>query len=611
MICQSPIQRKHDHFVWRVTRYTFLIILVLYLSPILQATYTNIEFINKIKACKSNQWQNAVQIIEQMPEVDRFAISSAITICGRDGQWQKALELFGLIQEPDLPLQHAILGALQKSGQGNKAEELLCTHRRNRGCPDQHSINLVLLACRHDWESAVRVLKLTKTWMMETTGEIPELSTYISVIRACGDDKAFDHAFSVIREMRSHYIHGDNRGKNNEIIAEIEGNIYRQFSKEWLLKLKEIIEHDNQLPAVDKDATTELICALGCAADEGIMPSFSLSGARSGYTIDKLVSRTSRIADLLLEAFPSEHGSDDLYQMLSSRIISLGGGPGFDFLGACLLGNYILCAEGIEKGRLSSIPIDTVVLDYEPGWREYNTAMLHAVNQHPYRCASATEPSQYTSRFGTCDITMSLYDPTNAELKLALGATEDSSPQKPVLVIAAYVVAENALLLRRQNFELFRNLLQISPIGSAILFVETTHRLWPEILQAAYEGADADATQADLQVSFPRVSCKRGFAMCIRKVSIPLKECSEKLPLSSEVDSIDWLISRMRGSPEKNIEMVRMFHAHNEEHQQRLHNQATRRQADLEKEILRQQRRMERKKELLLAKDTAIKCTST
>jgi hypothetical protein len=152
--------------IQKETSWSAILILISFLLMLSVAT-SNTDFICKIKTCKPNQWQMASQIIGKMPEINRFAASSSIAICGRHREWQSALALYRRISDPDLPLLHAALGALQKSDQGRVAEQLLWEFKWTNGYPDSHSLNLVLLAYRQDWKNALRVLGTVKTLMVE------------------------------------------------------------------------------------------------------------------------------------------------------------------------------------------------------------------------------------------------------------------------------------------------------------------------------------------------------------------------------------------------------------------------------------------------------------
>ena len=57
-----------------------------------------------------------------------------------------------------------------------------------------------------------------------------------------------------------------------------------------------------------------------------------------------------------------------------------------------------------------------------------------------------------------------------------------------MLVVASYVVAENAVRLRAGGFVFFRDAARISPAGSLFVLTETSHHMWPELLRAACEG---------------------------------------------------------------------------------------------------------------------------
>jgi hypothetical protein len=85
-------------------------------------------YVNAIRSCGADGGA-AVEILQQMTSTlgssDMFAVSTALAVCGKGGDWRKALELFESISEPDVVSFHAVLSALQRSGRGVEAEEML------------------------------------------------------------------------------------------------------------------------------------------------------------------------------------------------------------------------------------------------------------------------------------------------------------------------------------------------------------------------------------------------------------------------------------------------------------------------------------------------------
>ena len=110
--------------------------------------------------------------------------------------------------------------------------------------------------------------------------------------------------------------------------------------------------------------------------------------------------------------------------------------------------------------------------------------------------------------YSHCDLTESMSHPSNSFI-------DDISD--PTLFVASYCVAENAKALRKHQFRFFSSLFTQIPTNSVLLVIETTHRLYPEIIKAAFEGIE---DSSDLDIIFPRIShsFRHGYALCIQKV---------------------------------------------------------------------------------------------
>ena len=287
---------------------------------------------------------------------------------------------------------------------------------------------------------------------------------------------------------------------------------------------------------------------LGVAADIGIMPSFQNHQARIGYSLE-FFCRARSLAEFFLETsvdiiyadaadqdnnkYPkfwsntlinnecpilaSSTSSSPLSPSLSSEttttyeIVSLGGGPGFDFVGVALAATFSWYAQSNDNANSCSnnMNIHVSVLDYEEGWKDLVNAMDGStrnilttvpVPSSSLSTAATTLPSLSCDWGGKCDITKSLlHDPVNVHcLKLVHGRgdaeknnsndDEDGTAQPPPtaspakLWICQYCVAENAELLRKSNFVFFKELIEVIPVGTLLLLTEVVPRLWPEFV---------------------------------------------------------------------------------------------------------------------------------
>ena len=241
------------------------------------------------------------------------------------------------------------------------------------------------------------------------------------------------------------------------------------------------------------------------------------------------------------------------------RVLSIGGGPGFDLASVAVLADFSRLGDEVQRrregggnadgpggaaarspiaGRGGGCGVEALILDYEEGWEDCVAALEAAV------CSSGGSPAKHRAQFGRCDITAPLSAPVNAKAlrfsadgggaqgageaaAAAAAAAPAAAAAAPLLVVASYVVAENAVALRSGGFAFVEGLLGGSPAGSAFLFAETTHRLWPDVLAAAYRGLDRrpigtrqqQPSPCRLEVAFPTIPGRRGVALFMRKAA--------------------------------------------------------------------------------------------
>ena len=108
------------------------------------------------------------------------------------------------------------------------------------------------------------------------------------------------------------------------------------------------------------------------------------------------------------------------------------------------------------------------VYEYEPRWESVVSSVEHATHR-------ALGNSRHACDFGRCDITLSLADVMNAEVATATNESQNK------LFACSYCVAENAVALRNQDYIFFRELFEESDDGAVFLFLDISHRLWPEL----------------------------------------------------------------------------------------------------------------------------------
>jgi hypothetical protein len=289
------------------------------------------------------------------------------------------------------------------------------------------------------------------------------------------------------------------------------------------------------LPAPPDDGRfEELHRALGVASDEGCVVAdggglFGDPGARSGYALGFLHARATNLADLLFDAWNGGGGGDDgggglpdFWTEGSNReespmpggaggrtggddavgrggllrsspppssssysVVSLGGGPGFDYVGIALAASFCSqCRRSSSSGggggaspRPDGMPttITVAILDIEEGWRD----VVGAVGESARRVlgggpddAATVASSTRVVWGGRCDIARSLYDPINSDCLDLVGDAR--------LYAIQYCVGENASLIRASDHAFFRELFDASMPGSAFVFTEAHPRAWPD-----------------------------------------------------------------------------------------------------------------------------------
>ena len=253
-----------------------------------------------------------------------------------------------------------------------------------------------------------------------------------------------------------------------------------QIFKFVLEDLKERLE----LPYdVDSQAAALLETQLGIGATAGTQPDFTHPGALAGYTLTHIRSRPRRLASLLFHPQIGKFTPRDAWSWLTPALerilhnpernhiglLSLGGGPGYDYAGV-----KALCAV-----TNPCVAVTGHILDYEPAWSPLVDAVAEAVGSAPHL---VTKDDRVIP--GTCDITLPLESEPNAPVLSALDTSALS------LVVASFVVEENRLALRQSDYIFFRQLLQaLSQQDSQVLFVitETTERQWPDFVRIVQE----------------------------------------------------------------------------------------------------------------------------
>jgi hypothetical protein len=316
-------------------------------------------------------------------------------------------------------------------------------------------------------------------------------------------------------------------------------SIREDLGEHLLLQETSSENHDDEQEKEMREAFEKLFFDLGVAADEGTMPSFESGAARKGYALE-FFCRGRALAEFFLET-PLEAGdnSDEgvyprfwtqslrspecpilaasasthrkTVSLLSEEpkpteasstyeIVSLGGGPGFDFVGVALAAAFSFHSTTpiSTATTLPSPNIHVTAMDYEEGWSDLVSAMDRSTrnllnplslttNDDDDSFAASNVPAMSCDWGGKCDITKSiLHEPVNANCKrLLLGGNTREKASK--LWICQYCVAENAKALRESDYVFLKELVQEMPKGTMVLLTEVVPRLWPEMVRMLHK----------------------------------------------------------------------------------------------------------------------------
>ena len=299
------------------------------------------------------------------------------------------------------------------------------------------------------------------------------------------------------------------------ITRKVPGSL--QYQKTWITWSTLAIEHirydfSRRLPhPADRTATRALEHELALVGDTGVVqPSlFGDPGSRSGYALD-FFGRVRRLADTVLFVRQQQDDEvvvkliqDALLQLLSTsedrrggvdgsyecRVASIGGGPGYDYVGLCLVATFLSFSTG-QRG----FPIQVTVFDNEVGWSDLVECMEQSTNRIMRQLHSEGNSCSFG---GGCDITKGMDDSVNHRFRDVIAVSK--------IIICQYCIAENAVALRESAFIFFRELFARANEGTIFVFTETTHRLWPDLV---------DQLATGFEVAFVK---NRSFQLLIRK----------------------------------------------------------------------------------------------
>ena len=478
-----------------------------------------------------------------------YEASRAMSLHAKAGEWAAALAILDALEAPDTACYHAALAACERAGRPAEAFALLDEMQRT-------SVPLTAACFTSAGRAAAAAGRFSDALeAFERIGQrgLPcGFSDYRAALVACSRGGGGDAADLASRAMAL-----ARRPAQREWL-------WKQWRAARLLQLEASLRAQLGRRGLQPDATatSDLHRALKVAAKSGRMPSFESSGGRTGYTVQHLQHRVAKSVDTLRLDQPAwlGHAVDavlDGGQMLAS----VGGGPGYDHAALRLLqlwraetgGAGEAEPEGGSATAMSTAAVDGVdgaaphpashgdrgeatrvaepaeprgaapaassasalslVLDYELGWQAEFDALVAAVDETTHLAAgSALAPR--AAHFGRTDITQPLDAPSNQALHTHLSDVR--------LVVASYVVAENAVALEGNGFAFFEGLLREAAVGTVLLVLETTHRSFGHVVAAAQRGVDGAADTSGrplaLQVECPWVHSNGGFSLLLHKM---------------------------------------------------------------------------------------------
>ena len=203
----------------------------------------------------------------------------------------------------------------------------------------------------------------------------------------------------------------------------------------------------------------------------------------------------------------------------SYNVVSLGGGPGFDYVGIALATSFCSNHRQSSSSEMDvreehtgdNVQINVSIFDHEEGWED----VVHAMGDTVNRVLGNTTGNTNCIWGGRCDITKSLLnDPINAaclDLIYSNGRDDDA----PGLYVCQYCIGENAIEMRASDHVFFRELFDVAKFGSTFVFTEAHPRTWPDFYNL-FEEKERGSSNYRMEMGFH----KNGRRMLLRKIRI-------------------------------------------------------------------------------------------
>ena len=490
-----------------------------------------------------------------------YTYATAVSVCGKGDRWQEAIGLLDSMEAdglaPDRACFNAALAAAARARRPAEARALLKRMVDSGLEPAASSYVAVARAAMHANEFHAALATIEELRQAAQPVEFPALQVELVANEGLLTQTA-DGPSSAARHQRIAELVSESLKLHQATpLKEADATwLWRLYARTTLRAIRTRVATGTGLSssrrrAVDHEATSRLLAALSASASSGEMPRFDEAGALAGYTTFHLINRAGKVADLLrvaasskrrlsvaspswsavpsavLSAVPSAlpsvvapaHGCSGApcrapVGLAPSVVVSLGGGPAYDFAALAMLRAY----EAMEAGTGEGEPLQVHVLDFELGWK----ADAEAVSEATCTVLSTTlrrgggggdgiggrlsgrldNGVAHQMLFGKCDLTQPLEAVSNAAVRSALPHAR--------LFICSYVICENAQRLRATGYTFFADLMAAAAPGTVLAFSETTHRQFPELIEAARRGVVAGGGASVLETSLPSLKGKGG-----------------------------------------------------------------------------------------------------
>jgi hypothetical protein len=336
-----------------------------------------------------------------------------------------------------------------------------------------------------------------------------ECRRHLSLLSADAQTEADDDdEFLVNRKQLQH--------RNNAIIEDTYRaivDVVLPTSESSLVTQDDLRQYIKQMKRASQCSTgNDLIAGLKRATHAGERPPFSDDDARVHYVHEYAPQRCLTFSVALYDRICNRVFSSlliDHDQQSPVYALSIGGGPGFDFIALLLLGVHLLELHKYVGTRCDTDSVRTLdlrVIDNEAGWQSQVEFMAN-------KCLTYVRPApsplwtQSRCVFEWGDITCADVD------SITLNRTD--------LFVFQYVILENAMLLRGCDWGMVRTVLRHAKKGAIVYVVDSSDALFPEVCSiAAAENANRSTTMGAWQCHVPKVAKKQKTPNALMLVSV-------------------------------------------------------------------------------------------